>query len=132
MRFLLGLVGAAIGFGVANEERALGAMLGFAVAWLAGTVSRLRRELTETREELHWLRGRGERLPVEAPKVPEPVQAPPVEVVDALPVTPEPVVAAVPVSPPQSPPPRPSPLVAAVQSWFTQGNVPVKAGVLVL
>jgi uncharacterized membrane protein len=76
-----------------------------------------------------------------APRAPEVVAAPPV----AEPRTPEPVTAAPRVPPPlPAPTPRPSPprapqqpdaltqALMRVKQWFTEGNVPVKVGVIVL
>lgn len=80
-----------------------------------------------------------EAPPVTSPRDAEPVPVPPVE----APRAPEPPRVEAPsppprpVPPPRAPPPTPKPdvfdtTIAAIKRWFTEGNVPVKIGMLVL
>jgi uncharacterized membrane protein len=124
--FTAGFFGACIGWLISRWRRA------------AERLDRLEREVTTLREST--------AVRAVAPMIqPTSQQAQPVTIsasapgpaVSAAPVVPRPVATAVPVAPPppKPKPPAPDPLgiaVTRVKRWFTEGNVPVKVGVLVL
>lgn len=130
------VIGAFVGEGIA------GGIAGFAIGFLWGRTSQLRRDLDDTRRLLDALRPAAVVASPSPQRMPEPEAAmhepppPPPPRPASIPPVPE----RAPVSAPIAPPPRPIPvgptlaerLAAGVKRWFTEGNVPVKVGMLVL
>jgi uncharacterized membrane protein len=146
MHWFLGLVGALVGIALAEERSALGAIAGFLLAFLLAGHVRLRAQVAALAAELERVRARATAAAAGAmAAAPEPAPAPaataapmpPTAPPDVAPATPQ---ATTPAPPPASPWQAPAPvgpkaldaLVARLKSWFTEGNVPVKVGVLVL
>ena len=147
MNWVWGFIGAVLAMGAsevdADARTLLFGLFGFAVIFLLGRSRQLRRELESLRRSVLYLQSDSQRsgaVRAEAPRAPEPV--PPRA--DAAPA-PQPAggaTAAAPTPPraPERPPPyRPPPppewevrLRALVARWFTEGNVPVKVGIVVL
>jgi uncharacterized membrane protein len=186
MNWVLGLIGALVGVGVAESRELLGAVVGFFSMYLLLSVNRLRGELATMSREMAVTKARIAALsataaspPAAAPAAPAapvavPAAAPPMAATPASPSEEVPVpiadaarAAEPPISlaaeraadasaeqvsepasaaPPPAATPRPPPrapvaravpgwedkLIARVKSWFTEGNMPVKIGVLVL
>ena len=162
MYVIWGLVGAVLGFALQQEFFAtvFGAMLGIAWARMSGLrrdINLARKELAEARQASVILPRTGEAPPMAVPPPPvagyesPDVAMPPMpataaaaaSAVDAIPPPPVPPTPGVPPTlprdipvPAQPPvPPRPTwvdALVHRVHGWFTEGNVPVKIGMLVL
>ena len=152
MSWLLGLLGAFLGFGLSEAHDFASAAFGFGICWTVGTVSRMREQLERTEEalahaqlQLAQLSAAARPLPPAEPALPVPPRAAPAVLppAPALPVAAGARDARAPRCAPRAPaPPAPPPppaepgwesrALAAVQAWFTEGNVPVKVGVLVL
>ncbi|MBF5044685.1 DUF2339 domain-containing protein [Aggregicoccus sp. 17bor-14] len=174
MSWILGLLGALLGFALSENHDLASALLGFGVCWMLVTLSRVRDQLEhseeaheQTRRELRDLRAALKRAtalapspeaepgaPTAVPAAPPPereVPLPPAGAALAPPTTGALPPAAAPLAaeaqppalPPRAPAPPPAPpppsepgwderALRAVQAWFTEGNVPVKVGVLVL
>ena len=166
MNWVLGLIGALVGVGVAESRWLLGAVVGFFSMYLLVSVNRLRGELAALSRELAVSKARIVALstpgapPAAAPPVAD--TAPPTQPETAVPVADaaraaEPAIGmaaerageasaaeipettpTAPVTPrPRAPVARAEPgwedkLIKQVKAWFTEGNVPVKIGVLVL
>lgn len=155
MHWILAAVAALFGAGLAESENLFGAVCAFLLALLALAAQRQRGELEALRRELLLLRARlaspspapqpdreatrfspaSSATPADGGPSPPPRPAP-------TPVPPPaPVGAAAPAAPAARPPPRPrapstpgweAQWADRVKRWFTEGNVPVKVGVLVL
>jgi uncharacterized membrane protein len=122
------VLGAIVGEGVA------GGVAGFAIGFLWGRTSQLRRDLDDARRLVEALR------PASASATGQAEPAPP----SLVPPSPSPLRAAAPAQAAQPHEPAPSTvtvpmgptlaerIAAAVKRWFTEGNVPVKVGMLVL
>ncbi|NID14485.1 DUF2339 domain-containing protein [Luteibacter yeojuensis] len=142
------VIGAFVGEGVA------GAVAGFAIGFLWGRTSQLRKDLDDARRLIEHLRPGTETA---APPVPSAhqVPTPTAPAAQGMPLPPptspspsvppsllrrqEPSASVAPGAvPPGVPPPTPTgPTLAdrlgtAIKHWFTEGNVPVKVGMLVL
>jgi uncharacterized membrane protein len=160
MYFVWGLIGAILGFVVGGDERTAGTVFGLAIGIGWARMSALRRDLDIARRELVELTRAPPAVPpvvAAAPPITAPEAAPvttpvaaPVTTPVAAPVAPSPpppvrpapvVAAAAPANAPPSPTPQPQApptptfidhLAARIRAWFTEGNVPVKIGILVL
>ena len=137
MPWLLGFFGALIGAGLGEDENLLGAVTGFFCLYLLASVHRLRRELAaltleRSRERAAHLRSdAASQIAATPPSVPTPT--PP-----SVPTpTPTPTPIPIPVLEPEPEPSIPAPpgwvetWLGKTKAWFTEGNVPVKIGVLV-
>ena len=156
MNWMLGLIGAVFGIIVSEEREVLGAVVGFASVFLLVLLNRLRGEVEQLKREVALGKGRQavamaqaarpapapEAAPPASPPPPMPAQAareavepaPPARPAEPLP---EPTAARIEATVPRAPTPPAEPgweekLVAKIKGWFTEGNVPVKIGVLVL
>ncbi len=138
MSWLWGVVGAIVALGLSeadSDTRALLlGLLGFAAASLWSRTRAQQRELDEVRKRVLRLESDSRPAPAPTPDVvAAPAPARPAEVA-------RPAAAAAPAAPVQRPvvfrPPPPPEwevrLRAALRSWFTEGNLPVKYGVPVL
>ncbi|SEN09381.1 Uncharacterized membrane protein [Luteibacter sp. UNCMF331Sha3.1] len=135
-----GIVGAIIG-AFAGQGFG-GAVAGFAIGFLWGRTSRLRRDLDDARRSIDaFVAGAVPAAPTPMPAAPNPSVAPPPAPVEPLaPAQPPPLrpAAPAPAAPPPVAPREPAGptlgdrLTAAIKRWFTEGNVPVKIGMLVL
>ncbi|MFC4762952.1 DUF2339 domain-containing protein [Dyella koreensis] len=149
MYFLWMVVGAVLG-AIAGQS-VFAALSGTVLGLLWARQSTLSRELRDTRATLDALAAGSKSAPTPAESRPFPLVAPPAATVVAAPMPvrdtqpslvidnppsslPKPVPEPVRASPPASPPPPPSgpTLLERVWGWFTEGNVPVKIGMLVL
>jgi uncharacterized membrane protein len=150
MYLVWAIVGAVVGAFVG--EGAAGGVAGFAIGFLWGRTSQLRRDLDEARRLIDGAQPLRAQEPAAAVSEPPPLQRPH----EPWAAMPEPTqrrtqataaeprspasVGADPVGDTASPPLPPLPggptladrLTAAVKRWFTEGNVPVKVGMLVL
>jgi uncharacterized membrane protein len=153
----LALVGAAFG---ALTLHVSGLVLGGALGFLAGSILHLRKRLEQAEAKLTQLERRltGESRPeAKAEPEPPPVETAPASMTPPPHITPEPELAEPAVSPVETPairqpateqPAAPfldlelpeetgskgqeSPLIAAIQGFFTDGNVVVRVGIVVL
>ncbi|WP_448101148.1 DUF2339 domain-containing protein [Luteibacter jiangsuensis] len=142
MYLVWAIVGAVIGAFVG--EGMAGGVAGFAIGFLWGRTSQLRRDLDDTRRHLDALRPAAVVAASSPQRMPEPEaathEAPPPPPSPQRPASIPPAPERAPVSAPIAPPPRPIPvgptlaerLAASIKRWFTEGNVPVKVGMLVL
>jgi uncharacterized membrane protein len=162
MNWVIGLIGAFVGAGMSQDHNVLGLFMGFAIGFLISASIRQSRRIDALSNELQVLKRNAVALApkaAEAPAAPPPAPSEPV-VPEAMPPLapqpqPEPIAARAaapgaavfearepmpPPLPPQAPrPPRAPPppdwfdrASGAIKGWFTEGNVPVKIGVLVL
>ncbi|SEV89545.1 DUF2339 domain-containing protein [Luteibacter sp. 329MFSha] len=129
------IIGAFVGEGVA------GAVAGFAIGFLWARTAQLRRDLDDARRLIDDLAGgkRAEAADTTPPPIPSPRRAP--EPVSPVPPVAPPAPPATAVRPaaavhaavePPSGPTLAERLATAIKRWFTEGNVPVKVGMLVL
>jgi uncharacterized membrane protein len=134
MHWILAIIGALLGIAVAESRELLGAVVGFLIVFVWAKHEQLTRKVSELERGLLVLRAR----PV-TPFAPAPAPATPTVAVTSAPAVAE--VAAPPESTPM-PTAAPKPaapavpgweekLVARIKSWFTEGNVPVKIGVVI-
>ena len=151
MMFLWMVIGAVLG-GLVSEGRLYGFVFGAALGLLWGRQAQLSRELKDVRTRLASLSTAARTRPApaderpwttaaearDAMREPEPPVVPP-----AVPSTAPRVETPAPAMRPAPTPPRPEPmaprqpsgldrLLQRVWRWFTEGNVPVKIGMLVL
>ena len=151
MHWWLGLVGALIGVALADERSVLGAVVGFLIAFLLAGQQRLRRQVELLGTDVARLRasaGIG-AAPATFATTASSAASPPlaaaaasasvaVEHASAGSVGARPGPPPIPPQPDAWRAPEPSgpswadTLLARVKGWFTEGNVPVKIGVLVL
>lgn len=132
MNWILGLIGAVAGASVANEHELFGAVVGFAVSFLLVSVHGLRGQVDTLGRKLAALELKPAAPDSVTPSTlrPAALDAVPRQAPPPLPDTSLPGVAR-----DASAPRTPSGLerlVGYLKSWFTEGNVPVKIGVLVL
>ena len=162
MNWLFGLFGALVGVAVAEDRSFLGAVVGFFSVYLLLAVNGLRREVDLLRRDLATSKGRwmAESLakrpepatqPAAQPaaqSVPEAIARPPLAASgpavsaaqsvrapsDVAETAPAPTIEVARASAPVAPaePGWEQKLAARIKGWFTEGNVPVKIGVLVL
>jgi len=172
MNWVIGVIGAFIGAGLAQDHNVLGLFMGFAVGFLISAHVRNSRRIAALASEVEILKRRAaapapSAAPAEPPRAAEPPPAAGAPIAPAPPPTaapvPPPLPPQMPAEPvaarerapgaavyearePAPPPPPPTPrpprappppdwfdrTTAAVKGWFTEGNVPVKIGVLVL
>lgn len=140
MNWMLGLIGALIGAGVAESRGLLGAVVGFFSIYLLLSLNALRRELAVIRAQLAASQSRIEPHATAVSPRPEAAPAAAVAAAAASPHGPPPPASWTPSDLPTLPvasaadaePGWLDKLLAKVKSWFTEGNVPVKVGVLVL
>ena len=163
MSWILGLLGAVLGFGLSSDHDFASALFGFGVCWTATSLGTLRSRLERTEEKLAQTQERLARLSAATRQAAAAAQALPAALRGAAAPAPRaraarcradaggaprsdgracgPAAAA--CAPRRLPQPRPCPrslrepgweqrALGAVQAWFTEGNVPVKVGVLVL
>lgn len=158
MNWVLALIGAVVGAGLADDRGVLGAVLGFLVVYLLVAVNRLRAEVAALDRKLAArmqaqafaaAHGSPAAMPAVAPAAPMPMREPPASssADAALPAGIAPPAsiaqpssignfarpeAAAFAAPPPAEPGWLARLAQRVKAWFTEGNVPVKIGVLVL
>ena len=167
MNWLLAVIAAILGAGLAESRNLFGAVFSFVLVLVLFAIQRLRSDLEGARRDLAALKTRlasaafnAEQRPPLAPAAPAATEAPRAPVMPAREVaSPPPLPAATPAPPPMpareaapmpAAPPRPEVFAPAprppappvpgweevwtarIKGWFTEGNVPVKIGVLVL
>ncbi len=158
MNWVLALIAAIVGAGMAESRNLFGAAVAFVLVMMLFAQNRLRRDADASTREISGLKARVASLlaarpgPVSTPTEPRSAASPeagteaadvvrPVPAPPPLPETMRQVREAIPPArTPASPAPGRAPaepswdakLVASIRRWFTEGNVPVKIGVLVL
>ncbi len=143
MNWFLGLIGAFLGAGLWDTDEGFGAIAGFLLVFTLASHVGLKRRVEALSTEVQRLRGKlaaqGAAVPsaaVQAPPVPDATSARSASEPPPRPTPPPPPEPLPPAPPPEPLPPAPpawtDTLLARVKSWFTEGNVPVKVGILVL
>ena len=140
MNWLLGLLGAFFGAALADSRGFFGAIAGFFIVYLLAALAQLTRRVGELERNLALVRARQLSATVAAHvevTPPGPVAASAADIPKAI-VEP-PVVEVVAPPPPTAPPEPRAPAapgweekwIAQIKSWFTEGNVPVKIGIVI-
>ncbi len=148
MHWILAIIGALFGTAVAESRELLGAVAGFLIVFVWAQHVSLVRKVAELERQLLVLRARSLAPPAPTAAESPPVTPTPLPVAPGISVAsesaPVEIVAPTPEPPPvpSAPIPPPMPrapvapgweekLVARIKSWFTEGNVPVKIGVVI-
>jgi len=137
MHWILAIIGALFGAALSESRGLFGAVAGFLIVFAWSRHAQLARKVGELERGLLVLRTRSPATAV--PETPAPAAVPPAVAepvaVEAAVLPSEPLPEPTPAPPPEprapAEPPWDEKLVARVKSWFTEGNVPVKIGVVI-
>jgi uncharacterized membrane protein len=148
MHWILAIIGALLGAGLSESRELFGAIAGFLIVFVWAQHAQLARKVAELERHLLVLRARALVPSAPPATAPAPVTPAPLPVAPTSAVASEPAPVEI-VTPAPEPPPIPSApiappmpcapaapgweekLVARIKSWFTEGNVPVKIGVVI-